>query len=329
MKQTPDFERIQARMAPGILTLSGFLGNDQRNLADILQADQEVIASAGLTHLQIADRLRELSRQGTDLMEGSVMVENRYRVTVRDDRGMIPCPWGDGLFAKGDTEMTDERTGKQLRWNPLILHMIGTHGFYLGHGSNYRNDPADLLEVLDIRVPVEANSVAFDMMLTRASIRFYTSQTVPEETVEKLLKAAMSAPSAGNQQPWQFVVVRDRSLLERVAVTHPYAAMAAKASVAILVCGDTRDEKFPGFWVQDCSAAVENLLLAAHFLGIGAVWLGIHPLAERVTAFQQLFRLPPEVVPLAMIPCGYPAEMRRGQSRFNPERIHANLWSER
>ena len=107
---------------------------------------------------------------------------------------------------------------------------------------------------------------------TRRSIRKYTDQPVTPEQVRTLLAAAMAAPSAGNQQPWQFVVVTDKDLLAQVGLLHPHVHMAPKAPLGILVCGDTRAEKYAGYWVVDCSAAVQNLLLAAHDLGLGAVW---------------------------------------------------------
>jgi len=106
---------------------------------------------------------------------------------------------------------------------------------------------------------------------TRRSIRKFQSQPVPDELVTVFLAAAMSAPSAGNQQPWQFVVITDPELLGQVPSINPYAAMAEKAPLAVLVCGDLALERFPGFWVQDCAAAVQNLLLAVHSHGLGAV----------------------------------------------------------
>lgn len=165
-----------------------------------------------------------------------------------------------------------------------------------------------------------------EAILTRRSVRSFTDQPVSSETVQELLRAAMHAPSAGNQQPWQLVVLDERATLERAAAAHPYAPMAAHAPVAIVVCGDTRLERHTGYWVQDCAAAVENLLLAAHALGLGAVWTGVYPRAERVQAFQDLLALPPEVIPLAMVVLGYPAQTVPPADRFLPERVHHNRW---
>ncbi|NCB38849.1 MAG: hypothetical protein EOM80_08775, partial [Erysipelotrichia bacterium] len=112
MKQTPDFDRVQAKMQPGVLTLKGFLGYDDRKLADILAADEQTLLRFGITGGQIAERLQDLADRGADLMEQEIIVDGRYKIRVRDDRGKIPSPWGDGLFEKGDVDMTDTITGK-------------------------------------------------------------------------------------------------------------------------------------------------------------------------------------------------------------------------
>lgn len=161
---------------------------------------------------------------------------------------------------------------------------------------------------------------------TRRSIRRYSGESVPDDVLTEILKAAMSAPSAGNQQPWQFVVVTDRALREAIASFHPYAQMVPEAPVAIVVCGDVRLESYKGYWVQDCSAATQNLLLAAHAKGLGAVWVGIYPVEDRVRRLQQLLALPTQVVPLAVVPVGIPAERVPAANRFDATRIHRNRW---
>lgn len=160
----------------------------------------------------------------------------------------------------------------------------------------------------------------------RRSVRNYTDLPVSDEQVTGLLEAAMMAPSAGNAQPWQFIVVRDKERLSAIKEINQYAGMAAKAPVGILVCGDLSLEKYQGFWVQDCSAAVQNLLLAAHGEGLGAVWTGIYPLEDRVRGFRELFHLPKHVVPLAFIPIGQPAHQPKSASRYIQERIHKEQW---
>jgi nitroreductase len=164
------------------------------------------------------------------------------------------------------------------------------------------------------------------MILGRRSIRRYEDRPVPEEAVQRLLEAAMAAPSAGNQQSWQFVVISDRDLLSRVPSVHPYSAMVPTAPVAVLVCGDLHLDTHTGYWVQDCSAATQNLLLAAHALGLGAVWLGCYPREERVAGLRSLLGLPEHIVPLALVPIGYPAETKPSGSRYDPERVHRNGW---
>ena len=165
-----------------------------------------------------------------------------------------------------------------------------------------------------------------DPVLDRRSIRKYTADPVPEELVERLLCAAMNAPSAGNQQPWQFVVVRDRSLLAQVPAVHPYARMIVTASLAIVVCGDPATEKWPAFWVQDCAAATENLLVEAQYLGLGAVWLGVHPLVEREAGVRRIFGIPEAVVPFAIVVVGYPADTKLAAERYDPARVHRDRW---
>ena len=167
---------------------------------------------------------------------------------------------------------------------------------------------------------------ALETILTRHSIRRYTPAPVPDSLVTEILQAAMSAPSAGNQQPWQFVVIADRLLREEIPTFHPYAQMVREAPVAILVCGDLRLESYPGHWVQDCSAATQNILLAAHAKGLGAVWVGVYPKEERVARFQELLGLPAQVIPLALVPLGFPAEHLPPANRFNASRVHRDRW---
>ena len=150
MKQTPELDRVQERMQPGELTLHGFLGSDDRKLADILAEDAATVRRLRLTHARIADRLADLGRKGVDIMEQELQVEDRYHVRGRDDRGVLPSPWGDGTFGKGDVHLRDERTGHELRWNGLTLHLIRAHGFYGGKGSDYRIDPAAAAAALEL-----------------------------------------------------------------------------------------------------------------------------------------------------------------------------------
>jgi len=166
---------------------------------------------------------------------------------------------------------------------------------------------------------------AMEAILTRRSIRRYTSQSISEELIKELLEAAMSAPSTGNGQPWHFVLIDDRKILGEIPKFHHYCSMLKGAPLAILVCVD-RNVNEEGFIVQDGSAATENLLLAAHAKGLGAVWLGIYPLKERMSGMKRLLALPDHILPLALISIGYPAEKSSRQDRYKASRIHKNRW---
>ena len=166
----------------------------------------------------------------------------------------------------------------------------------------------------------------FTAIHSRRSIRKFTEPPVDADTVKRLLAAAMAAPSAGNAQPWRFVVVDDRAMLDKVPSYSQYAGMAAQAPLGILVCADLSAEKYPGYWVQDCSAAIQNLLLAVQGLGLGAVWTGIYPMEDRVAAFRREFSLPEQVMPLGFIVIGHPAQELKPQDRYDESKIHHNGW---
>lgn len=166
----------------------------------------------------------------------------------------------------------------------------------------------------------------FEVIHGRRSIRRYTGQAVPADVLEALVRAAMSAPSAGGEQPWHFVVLTQRRILNAIAEYHEYAAMLRAAPAAIAVCGDTGLEVYKGFWVQDCAAATQNLLLAAHAKGLGAVWLGVYPIEARVVNTQRLLGLPETVIPLAVVALGYPAERKEPADRYDALRVHWDRW---
>jgi len=163
-------------------------------------------------------------------------------------------------------------------------------------------------------------------IFNRRSIRKYTDKKVPDELIEQVLRAAMAAPSAGNEQPWHFIVIDDKDVLNEIPKFHPYSQMLREASCAIVVCGDLNLEIYKGYWVQDCSAAMQNMLVMAQDLGLGAVWLGVYPVEERVKALKELLDLPESVIPLSIMSIGYPAETKEPADRFNPSRIHKNRW---
>ena len=160
----------------------------------------------------------------------------------------------------------------------------------------------------------------------RRSIRKYSGKPVSDEDIEKLLKAAMAAPSAGNQQPWEFVVIKDRNIMSAVTEVHPYSSMLKESELAIVVCADLDKERHQGYWPQDCAAATENILLEAQHLGLGAVWLGVYPREDRVEGIKKLLELPENIIPLSIIPVGYPAEKKGPANRFDRARIHFDRW---
>jgi nitroreductase len=162
---------------------------------------------------------------------------------------------------------------------------------------------------------------------TRRSIRKYTDQPISEDVVDKIIAAGMSAPSAGNQQPWQFVVIDDKKLLAKIASINQWATMAKEAPLGIIVCGDLSLEKHKGFWVQDCSACIQNMLLASHELGLGAVWTAAYPIQEKIDGLKGVAKIESkDIIPLAFIVIGYPGQKLPGVDRFKKERIHHNKW---
>ena len=165
-----------------------------------------------------------------------------------------------------------------------------------------------------------------DAILKRRSIRKYTGEPVPENALKDLLEAAMAAPSAGNEQPWHFIVIKDRAILDQIPRVHPYSRMIKQTPVAILVCGDLNLAAHGEMWVQDCAAATENLLIAVQARGLGAVWLGVYPREERMDGLRKLLRIPENVVPFSLIPVGYPAERKPPASRYKESRVHYNRW---
>lgn len=166
---------------------------------------------------------------------------------------------------------------------------------------------------------------AVETILSRRSIRRYTSQKVSDQVIKELLQAAMSAPSASNEQPWHFIVLHDPKILREIPKFHPYSGMLREAPIALLVCVDL-DMGTEGFLVQDGSAATENILIAAHAKGLGAVWLGIYPLRERITGMRKLLNIPERILPLSLVSIGFPAEKVPKEDRFQPSRVHTNRW---
>lgn len=166
----------------------------------------------------------------------------------------------------------------------------------------------------------------FECLLNRRSVREYVEGEISAEMIEKIITAAMYAPSAGNQRPWHFVVIRDKGALDAIAGFHPHAAMLRSASLAIAVVADLNVEKYPGYWVVDCSAATENLLLAVHAAGLGGCWLGIYPREDRSRDLADFLRLPSNIAPHSLVAVGVPASVPPSPERFEPAKIHFEKW---
>ena len=166
-----------------------------------------------------------------------------------------------------------------------------------------------------------------DVILNRRSIREYQDKLIPEAVIQDLLRAAMQAPSAGNEQPWQFVVINDQDKLDLIPTVHPHAHMLLKAPLAILVCADISLDLYDGaYWYQDCAAATENLLLAATVKRLGSVWLGVYPDQNRMQGLKNLFNLPEQIIPFSLVSLGFPTEIKKPAARFDKDRIHYNNW---
>jgi nitroreductase len=178
----------------------------------------------------------------------------------------------------------------------------------------------------DARDATSANGARMDGIMSRRSVRKFTAEPVPVEKLEAILTAAMNAPSAGNEQAWEFIVIKDRATLEQIPKFSPFARCAAGAQLAILVCGNMDRDKYGGFWVQDCSAATQNILLEASAQGLGAVWTGAYPAQDRVDGYSKLFNLPSKIVPFALVPIGYPAESPKVEDRTDNAKIHVDKW---
>ena len=162
-----------------------------------------------------------------------------------------------------------------------------------------------------------------DCIMSRKSVRKFDSRTVSAETIETILKAGMAAPSAMNKQPWKFVVVQDKQMLKTIADSMPNIRTAT-APMAIIVCGDmskTLDGVAREFWVQDCSAATQNILLATHSMGLGAVWNGLYPDLPRCKFISNLLQMDNRYIPLCVVPIGYPAENPEVKNKWKPENV--------
>ena len=169
---------------------------------------------------------------------------------------------------------------------------------------------------------------AIENIMTRTSIRQYKDQPVEQEKIDIMLKAAMAAPTAVNLQPWHFIVITNKQTIDQLSGRQP-----TNAPLLIALCGDTDkttmpdgNGKLPDFWVQDVSAATENLLLAAHALGLGAVWTGVYPIMERTAEVANVLNCPKNIIPLAVVRVGYPDEFPEPKNKFKEENISYEIF---
>jgi len=160
----------------------------------------------------------------------------------------------------------------------------------------------------------------------RRSIRNFTNKPISDEDLDKIMSAAMTAPSAMNSQPWKFVIINDIEIKKQIIKISPYANMCLQSPISILVCGDINEDKIPGFWPISCSACIQNMLLAACTLGIGSVWTGIYPIEETVNGYRKLFNLPNNIVPHSLVVLGYSNAPFEKRDYYNGEKIHYNNW---
>jgi len=172
----------------------------------------------------------------------------------------------------------------------------------------------------------EVGMDAMNAIFTRRSIRKYTDRQIDSELIKLILKAGMYAPSAKNLQPWKFLIITDRSILNKIPQVHPYANMIREASVGILVCADLNIQSNKNYCAEDCSASTQNILLAAHANGIGAVWLGVYPREKRIEGLKELLQLPENILPISLISLGYPDEIKEDPKRYDESKIHYNMW---
>lgn len=171
---------------------------------------------------------------------------------------------------------------------------------------------------------MSSQEAALENIMTRSSVRSYTSQSVSSEHVEIMLKAGMAAPTAYNRQPWEFYVISDRDVIKEFASASPNAQMALDAPLAIVVCGDLIDEQNREirYWIQDCSAATQNIMLSANAIGLGSVWCGIYPNDEREANVREILNIPDNLVPLNVIIIGHPDSEPNIKDKWKPERVH-------
>jgi len=167
---------------------------------------------------------------------------------------------------------------------------------------------------------------AYEALMTRRSIRKFEERSIDEKILKDILQAAMNAPSAHNRQPWEFILIDNKKILEEIPKLNKYAEMCKRSPLSILICGDLEKENLEGLLVQGCSAAIENILLAAHIKGIGSVWTGMYPKKNRIDGLRNILSLPSNILPIGLVVLGYPSEIKAKENRYDEKKIHRNGW---
>lgn len=163
-------------------------------------------------------------------------------------------------------------------------------------------------------------------ILTRRSIRSYTDKNISKQDMDLILKAAMYAPTARNLQYWRFLVIQDKANMAKLEKIQPYNTLLNSANAAIIVCSDMENEVAQKYYMQDCGASIQNIMLAATSLGIGSITLGLYPNADQVTAIKEQFNIPENVAPIGIVALGYPNEEKPDPERFDEAKIHYEKW---
>lgn len=176
---------------------------------------------------------------------------------------------------------------------------------------------------------MDSENHTLKIILQRKSVRNFTNEKVSKEQLKILVKAGMAAPTAVNKQPWAFIAIDDKEILNQLGDALPYAKMTKKASAAIIVCGDMQKalaDWEQEFWIQDCSAASQNILLAAESMGLGAVWTAAYPAKDRMALVVEILNLPEHIIPLNVIPIGYSSGIENPKDKWKPENLHWQKW---
>jgi nitroreductase len=183
---------------------------------------------------------------------------------------------------------------------------------------------------VETNITKDEKNTTIETIHERKSVRSYTDKKVTQEQLETIVKAGMAAPTAVNKQPWAFIIIDNRETLDELGEVLPYAKMIKNAPAAIVVCGDMTkalEGQSQQFWVQDCSAATQNILLAVESMGLGAVWTAAYPSEERIKSVTDILELPEHIVPLNVIPVGYPVGTEKPKDKWKPENLHWQKWT--